>query len=229
MCPKERKRELDRARRAAMSHEQKALINKRRRDLYAQKNATKKLQMTPQEKEVKRKEMKKNYNRMVREHRANTLHPDSIAMESPHFNPQPIFPSSTESPKASSLDMEIPEFGGTPVYIAPAVVQNPEVETPEFDAAHTIHRHRVNSGEGNALMSRRNQAFEANIGRNARGCANGKCDDADDPTHPSVVYNGNYIYYIYCRHFCLHSSIPKTQSFGYCRWCHPENSGSTTY
>jgi hypothetical protein len=48
-----------------MSLEQKALINKRRRDLYAQKNATRKLQMTPQEelkrqaKEVKRKESKK--------------------------------------------------------------------------------------------------------------------------------------------------------------------------
>jgi hypothetical protein len=34
-CLKERKRELDRARRAAMSPEQRALSNKRRRDLYA--------------------------------------------------------------------------------------------------------------------------------------------------------------------------------------------------
>jgi hypothetical protein len=84
-----------------MSPEQKALLNKRRRDLYAQKNAARKLQMTPQEKEMKRKESKKNYNRMVREHRANSLHPDSIAMESPHFNPQLIFPSSPQSPKAS--------------------------------------------------------------------------------------------------------------------------------
>ena len=66
-CPKERKRELDRARQATLSPEQKALINKRRRDLYVAKNAARKLQMTPQEKE-KRKEMKKNYNRMVREH-----------------------------------------------------------------------------------------------------------------------------------------------------------------
>ena len=66
-CPKEHKHELDRARWAALSPEQKALINKRRRDLYATKNVAIKLQMTPQEKE-KRKEMKKNYNRMVREH-----------------------------------------------------------------------------------------------------------------------------------------------------------------
>ena len=41
-CPKERKRELDRARRAALSLEQKALINKRRRELYAAKKCTQK-------------------------------------------------------------------------------------------------------------------------------------------------------------------------------------------
>ena len=42
-CPKERnKRELDRARRAALSPEQKAIINKRRRDLYAAKKGSKK-------------------------------------------------------------------------------------------------------------------------------------------------------------------------------------------
>jgi hypothetical protein len=57
-CPEMHKRELDRAKRAAMSPEQKALLNKRQRDLYAQKNATRKLQMIPQE-EVKRKESKK--------------------------------------------------------------------------------------------------------------------------------------------------------------------------
>ena len=58
MCPKEHKRELDRARWAALSPKQKALINKRRRDLYAAKNAARKPQMTPQEKKEKRKEMK---------------------------------------------------------------------------------------------------------------------------------------------------------------------------
>ena len=73
-----------------------------------QKNTTRKMQMTPQEKE-KRKEMKKNYNRMVREHRANNLHPDSLAMESPHFNPQLIFPSSPQSPETPSHDIKIPE------------------------------------------------------------------------------------------------------------------------
>jgi hypothetical protein len=37
MCPKERRREQDRARRAVMSPEQKAQINKRRRELYVEK------------------------------------------------------------------------------------------------------------------------------------------------------------------------------------------------
>ena len=110
-----------------MSLEQKAFLNKRRHDLYAQKNATRKLQMTPQEKELKRKESKKKYNMMVREHRANNLHPDSIAMESPHFNPQFIFPSSPQSLEAPSHEMEICELRGTPVNIALTVVQNPEV------------------------------------------------------------------------------------------------------
>jgi hypothetical protein len=122
-----------------MSPEQKTLINKRRHELYAAKNAPKnaarKLQMTPQEKKLKRKESKKNYNRMVRERRGNNLHPDSIAMESPHFNPQLIFPSSTQSPKVPSQDMEIPELRATPVDIAPSVVQNLEVQTPELVVA----------------------------------------------------------------------------------------------
>ena len=128
---------------------------------------------------------------VVREHRANNLHPDSIAMESPHFNPQLIFPSSPQSPKTPSHDMEIHELMGTPIDIASTVVQNPEVQTPEMATAQTIHRHRVTTGERNALLSRHNRAFEANIGRRARGCADGKCNDSNDPTQPSVVYNGN--------------------------------------
>ena len=110
-----------------MSPEQKAQINKRRRDLYATQNAARKLQMTPQEKKLKQKEINKKYNTTVREHRANNLHPDSIAMESPHFNPQFIFPSSSQSHEAPSHEMEIRELRGTPVNVTPTVVQNLEV------------------------------------------------------------------------------------------------------
>ena len=119
------------------------------------------------------------------------MYPDSITMESPHFNPQLIFPSSPQSPEAPSHDMKIPESRGTPIDIAPTVLQNPEVQTPELATAQTIHRQRVTTGETNALLSHRNRAFEANIGRRARGCADRKCNDLNNPTQPSVVYNGN--------------------------------------
>jgi hypothetical protein len=53
MCPKEHRNARNRARRAAMSPEQRALLNKRRRELYATQNAPKKsakmLQMTPKD------------------------------------------------------------------------------------------------------------------------------------------------------------------------------------
>jgi hypothetical protein len=53
MCPKERRRDRDRARKAAMPPQQRALLNKRQRELYAQKKASKKsakmLQMTLKE------------------------------------------------------------------------------------------------------------------------------------------------------------------------------------
>ena len=147
--------------------------------------------MTPQEKKLKRKEINKKYNTMVRERRANNLHPNSIAMESPHFNPQLIFLSSPQSPKAPSHDMEIPELWGTPDDIAPIVIQNTEVRTPELAATQTIYRHRVTTRERNSLLSRRNWAFEANIRRRTRGYADGKCNDSNNPTQPSVVYNDN--------------------------------------
>ena len=95
--------------------------------MYAAKNAARKMQMTPQEKKEKRKEMKKNYNRMVSEHQANNLYLGSLAVESPYFNPQLIFPSSPQSPETPSHGMKIPESRGTTVDIASSVVQNPEV------------------------------------------------------------------------------------------------------
>jgi hypothetical protein len=53
MCPKEHRNARNRARRAAMSLEQRALLNKRWRELYATQNAPKKsakmLQMTPKD------------------------------------------------------------------------------------------------------------------------------------------------------------------------------------
>jgi hypothetical protein len=87
--------------------------------------------------------------------------------------------------------MKIPELTGTPVDIASTIVQNLEVQTPELAVAQTIHRHRVTTREINSLISHRNQDFEANIGRKGRGCVDGKCNDSNGPTQPSVVYNDN--------------------------------------
>ena len=87
--------------------------------------------------------------------------------------------------------MEIRELRVTPVNVAPTVVQNAEVQTPEVAMTQTIHRQGMTTRERNGLLSRCNRAFEANIGRSARGCADGKCNDSNDPTQPSVVYNGN--------------------------------------
>jgi hypothetical protein len=173
-----------------MSPEQRAQLNKRRRELCAAKSAARKLQMTPQGKKLTRKEINKKYHMSVREHRANNLHPDSIAMESPHFNPQLIFPSSPQSPEPQSNNMEIPELTGTPVHIT-TIVQDPEGETPELDAAHTVQRKRVANGERNALLSRRNQIFEANIGGRTKVCTDGKCIDSNGLTQSSVLCNGN--------------------------------------
>ena len=125
--------------------------------------------MTPQEKKVKRKEIKKNYNRMVKEHQANNLHPDSIATESPHFNTLLIFPSSPQSHKTPSHDMKIPKSRGTIVDIAPFVVQNLEVQTPEMATAQTIHRHRVTIGEKNALLSHRNRDLKQTLEQGLEG------------------------------------------------------------
>ncbi|CAO2039306.1 unnamed protein product, partial [Urochloa humidicola] len=205
---KELRLQRDRARRAAMSPEKIALINKRRRDEYAAKNAPKKaakqqmmlqknseitgqdkkelknkrrreqyaekhgpkpLPMTPESKKVKRKESKKSYNRRAREHRSNNLHPDSIAIPSPHFTPQLIFSSTPTKQTPISHQMEIPEFGGSPIpYFDSSTAQNPDIEIPELSAARFIHRHRVTHGERNSLISRRNRAFEANIGGRTR-------------------------------------------------------------
>ena len=89
-------------------------------------------------------------------------------------NSPPLRRHSPLQHEVPSHDMEIRELRGTPVNVAPTVVQNPEVQTPEVAATQTIHRQRVTTGERNALLSRRNRAFEANIGRRARGYADGK-------------------------------------------------------
>ena len=106
---------------------------------------------------------------MVSEHQANNLYLGSLAVESPYFNPQLIFPSSPQSPKTPSHDMKIPKSRGTIVDIAPSVVQNLEVQTPEMATAQTIHRHRVTTRERNALLSHRNRDLKQTLEQGLEG------------------------------------------------------------
>ena len=148
-----------------MSPRERAIINKRRHDSYA----AKRLFTTPQEKKEKTRQTKRDYNKSVKERRASNLHPDSIAMASPHFTPELVFPPADKSPLRISDDMEIPLVNGRPVYIQSAVEQSPTVVTPQLVAAnHTIHSKPVTPGIRNSRLNQRNQMFEATIGRNTK-------------------------------------------------------------
>uniref|UniRef100_K4A156 ATP-dependent DNA helicase n=1 Tax=Setaria italica TaxID=4555 RepID=K4A156_SETIT len=113
---------------------------------------------------------------MVKERRASNLHPDSIAMASPHFTPELVFPPADKSPLRISDDMEIPLVNGMPVYIQSVVEQSPTVVTPQLvPANHTIQSKPVTPGIRNSRLNQRNQMFEATIGRNTKRPA--YCDE----------------------------------------------------
>ncbi|RLM75378.1 hypothetical protein C2845_PM15G05990 [Panicum miliaceum] len=85
-------------------------------------------------------ESKKAYKRMMKEFRANNLHPDSIAMQNPSFTPKLIFPSVEASTISVCDQIIIPKFSGTPVYMETAseettvpkeVVRNDEVRADQ--------------------------------------------------------------------------------------------------
>jgi hypothetical protein len=74
--------------------------------------------------EPRRKEALKLYNKKFEEKRKHTLHPDSIAMENPLFSPKLVWPN-MDTPGATgsmskSSDRVVPDFfGPTPIYIPP--------------------------------------------------------------------------------------------------------------
>ena len=83
----------------ALSDEQRSRINKRRRELYHEKNQSKKQTKTGAERN-------RDYKRRLKDFWENNLHPESIAMENPQFTPQIIFPTQGQS-KISAEDFEI--------------------------------------------------------------------------------------------------------------------------
>ncbi|KAJ1275483.1 hypothetical protein BS78_05G138900 [Paspalum vaginatum] len=100
----------------------------------------------------KRKEAKRDYIRRRRELPANTLNPESIAMENPTFTPEIVHPKS---------DATQPD--GSPVS---ARDWTEEVGSPDRCTGRLRHKHHVPSGERQSLLAQRNQQFEATVARN---------------------------------------------------------------
>jgi hypothetical protein len=198
LSPGERRRRTRRARYAEMSPVAKEALLKRARDA----RAAKRLFKTPQEKENARLS-KGNYKKKMKEHRANTLDLDSIAMANPQWNPGLLFPPCDKPSSIVSKEMVIPDFGGSPVYVD-AEVREPsqQDETPETFPSNTIHTTHLTPGLRESRQKRHNQEFESTIGRNTNWSTGENENITSQPTQSCAVDNGKllanlyYIYYI---------------------------------
>jgi hypothetical protein len=112
------------------------MINKRRRDAAAAKRILK----TLEEIKEKAKQSKKDYKNRMKEHRANILHPDSIAMANLQWKPEFLSPPSAKPSSRVLEEMVIPKFVGSPVYVEVEVREPPQQdEAPETFLSNTIH------------------------------------------------------------------------------------------
>ncbi|WVZ88243.1 hypothetical protein U9M48_034786 [Paspalum notatum var. saurae] len=168
--------------------------------------------LTPEERESRReylrlydkklstKEAKREDNRRRRELRANTLNPESIAIENPTYSPEIVHPNSdaTEHDRSpvSARGRAIPEMSGTPFF--PASTQSKEVGSPDRYIGRPRHKRHVPSGERQTLIARRNQQFEASFARNlaspiegAAGVGREGCDSIHDQMSTEVNNNGD--------------------------------------
>nr|TKW28645.1 hypothetical protein SEVIR_3G337500v2 [Setaria viridis] len=110
-------------------------------------------------------------------------------MASPHFTPELVFPPVDKLPLRITDEMEIPLVNGRPIYIQSAMDKSPAVVTPQLvPANHTIHSKHVTPGIRNSCLNRRNQMFEATIGKNTKQLAGGSQTDAHD-SHPLTASN----------------------------------------
>jgi hypothetical protein len=101
----------------------------------------------PQEKKATARQSNLNYKKMIKEQHENNLHPDSIAIENPQWKPELLLPLGDMPPSRVSERMEIPDFGGTPVYVEADVREPPrQVETPETFLSNTIHTSHLTPG-----------------------------------------------------------------------------------
>ena len=186
-----------------LTDDQRARKNKRRRELYHEKNQSKKQTKTGAERN-------RDYNRRLKDFWENNLHPESIALENPQFTPEIILPTQGQS-KLTAEDIEI-LLNRPPLFVPFPVDQgldNKEIEkTNELPSAHQPRRQRVPLGERQNHLARRNLLFEATIGRKYLGptneipdVANEIPDVVDAPTQSTVINTGEYFLFFYHNSF----------------------------
>jgi hypothetical protein len=150
--------------------------------------------------EPRRKEALKLYNKKFEEKRKHTLHPDSIAMENPLFSPKLVWPN-MDTPGATgsmskSSDRVVPGFfGPTPIYIPPPHEEPDDERCDELLPRHMKKRTHAPSGQRHALLTCRIKTFERRIGSNTKAShKEGDCMaedrvDADTPLPQSAMTN----------------------------------------
>jgi hypothetical protein len=94
--------------------------------------------------------------------------------------------------------MEIPDFGGAPVYIeADHQAPSQQVQTPQTFISNAIHMAHLTPGLRHSQRKRRNQEFEATIGRNTKGTTCENENIASQPTQLCVIENGKILNNLY--------------------------------
>jgi len=159
------------------------------------KNQQRLYNQTPSRKEA----MKVTRNRF-REVRRHTLNSESIAMESPHFNPTMQWPTTNSSgpqgPTVSPSDWSILESSATPIYFPSQTTEETndnEDECSDIPSGDTTHKQNVPYGQRHVLLAHRNTMFAHRIGRNT-GVSNNDGEDYADENMPlpesTVINNG---------------------------------------
>lgn len=194
--PNARINEMARARvaswRAAMSDKQREEINRKRREAYHAKTPTEKSARSERRREQNKTpsqvDGKRAYKKRMKAFHSNNLHPESMAMENPHFSPELIHPTRDAS-TLSPQDWAIPDVNGTLVYIQSIAEHCMDVETPS--AGHITHRHSVTPGERPALLARRNQKFQTTSTKRPNVSVEEDINGPQTLTQSTIINNGN--------------------------------------
>jgi hypothetical protein len=177
-----------------MSPVAKEALLKRNRDA----RASKRLFKTPQEVKESRRQVNTNNRKRKKEHRDSNMHPDSIAMATPQWKLELLFPPGEKPPASVPEEMVIPGFGGSPVYVEAEVREPPQQnETPETFMSNTIHTTLLTPGLRESRRKCRNQEFESTIGRNTNGTTGENENIASQPIQSCVVDNGKLLANLY--------------------------------